>query len=123
MTKVWHPNISSATGAICLDILKDEWTPAFTLKSTLLAIEALLTAAEPNDPQDAVVAHQYQLNYDEYVATAKLWTEKYAKVEIETEGEQSIRELVQMGFSKTAVHNALNANHWNKEKALNELLK
>lgn len=25
LTKIWHPNISSATGAICLDILKDQW--------------------------------------------------------------------------------------------------
>lgn len=25
MTKIWHPNISSVTGAICLDILKDQW--------------------------------------------------------------------------------------------------
>ena len=27
-TKIWHPNISSQTGAICLDILKvrDPWT-------------------------------------------------------------------------------------------------
>jgi len=25
VTKIWHPNISSVTGAICLDILKDQW--------------------------------------------------------------------------------------------------
>ena len=25
LTKIWHPNISSVTGAICLDILKDQW--------------------------------------------------------------------------------------------------
>ncbi|KYQ59855.1 Ubiquitin-conjugating enzyme E2 K [Trachymyrmex zeteki] len=25
ITKIWHPNISSVTGAICLDILKDQW--------------------------------------------------------------------------------------------------
>lgn len=25
ITRVWHPNVSSQTGAICLDILKDAW--------------------------------------------------------------------------------------------------
>uniref|UniRef100_A0A1B0B5I3 Uncharacterized protein n=1 Tax=Glossina palpalis gambiensis TaxID=67801 RepID=A0A1B0B5I3_9MUSC len=25
VTRIWHPNISSVTGAICLDILKDNW--------------------------------------------------------------------------------------------------
>lgn len=27
ITKVYHPNISSASGWICLDILKDAWSP------------------------------------------------------------------------------------------------
>ncbi|KAM7274076.1 hypothetical protein ACFE04_028740 [Oxalis oulophora] len=51
-TKVWHPNISSQSGAICLDILKDQWSPALTLKTALLSIQALLSAPQPDDPQD-----------------------------------------------------------------------
>ncbi|XP_073018216.1 ubiquitin-conjugating enzyme E2 27-like isoform X3 [Primulina eburnea] len=58
ITKVWHPNISSQSGAICLDILKDQWSPALTLKTALLSIHALLSTPEPDDPQDAVVARQ-----------------------------------------------------------------
>ena len=49
--QVWHPNVSSANGAICLDILKDAWSPALTLKTVLLSIQALLTSPEPSDPQ------------------------------------------------------------------------
>lgn len=48
-TRVWHPNVSSQTGAICLDILKSEWSPALTVRTALLSIEALLSAPEPGD--------------------------------------------------------------------------
>ena len=51
------------TGAICLDILKDQWAAAMTLRTVLLSLQALLAAPEPDDPQDAVVARQYQVKH------------------------------------------------------------
>ncbi|KOB62990.1 hypothetical protein PFHG_04765 [Plasmodium falciparum HB3] len=46
-TKIWHPNISSQTGAICLDVLKNEWSPALTIRTALLSIQALLSDPQP----------------------------------------------------------------------------
>ena len=78
LTRIWHPNISSVTGAICLDILKDQWAAAMTLRTVLLSLQALMAAAEPDDPQDAVVARQYKERPDMFRNTATHWTNKYA---------------------------------------------
>jgi ubiquitin-conjugating enzyme (huntingtin interacting protein 2) len=39
LIQVWHPNVSSQSGAICLDILKDAWSPALTIKTALLSLQ------------------------------------------------------------------------------------
>ncbi|CAO1635351.1 unnamed protein product [Parajaminaea phylloscopi] len=78
ITKVYHPNVSSASGAICLDILKDNWSPVLTLKSTLLSLRSLLCSPEPNDPQDAEVAKHYLSDKAGWEETARFWTEIYA---------------------------------------------
>jgi ubiquitin-conjugating enzyme (huntingtin interacting protein 2) len=49
-----------------------------TLKTMLLSIVALLTAAEPKDPQDAEVAKQYIKDRKKYDQTAAYWTKMYA---------------------------------------------
>jgi len=78
ITKVYHPNISSASGAICLDILKDAWSPVLTLKSTLISLQSLLCSPEPNDPQDAEVAKHYMTSKSSFEETARYWTMIYA---------------------------------------------
>ena len=83
-TKVWHPNVSSQTGAICLDILKKEWSPALTIKTALISVQALLAAPEPSDPQDGVVAKEYTSDFEKWKRTARLWTEQYAMASSDT---------------------------------------
>jgi ubiquitin-conjugating enzyme (huntingtin interacting protein 2) len=78
ITKIYHPNISSASGAICLDILKDAWSPVLTLKSTLISLQSLLCSPEPSDPQDAEVAKHYMTSRESFNETARYWAEIYA---------------------------------------------
>ena len=78
ITKVYHPNVSSASGAICLDILKDAWSPVLTLKSTLISLQSLLCSPEPRDPQDAEVAKHYMTSKSSFEETARYWTMIYA---------------------------------------------
>jgi len=77
-TKIYHPNISSVTGAICLDILKDAWTPILTLKSSLISLQSLLQSPEPDNPQDAEVAKHYLASKTGFEETAAYWTKIYA---------------------------------------------
>ncbi|CAG9937903.1 unnamed protein product [Clonostachys rosea] len=56
VTPILHPNIAPDTGEICLDLLKDAWTPAYSVLESVRAVRMLLSCPETDSPLNVDLA-------------------------------------------------------------------
>lgn len=59
MTKIHHANVS-VNGSICLDTLKDKWSPSYDFISIITTIQALLQCPNPSSPLNSIAGDLYR---------------------------------------------------------------
>ena len=68
------------TGEICLDILKNAWSPAWTLQSVCQAIVALMSDSAPDSPLNCDAGNLLRAGDQRgYNSLARMYTLEYAR--------------------------------------------
>lgn len=59
--KVYHPNID-LDGNVCLNILREDWSPALNLNSVIIGLNYLFVEPNPTDPLNKEAANDLKKN-------------------------------------------------------------
>ncbi|KAJ3356064.1 ubiquitin-conjugating enzyme E2 K [Entophlyctis luteolus] len=118
--------------SICLDILKDQWSPVLTLKTALISLQSLMSDPAADNPQDAMVAKHYLSNRSGFDETARQWTRQYAGAPTSSTTDAdfidpsvdraALQRLCDMGFDKMQAAQALKKFNGNETRAVEALL-
>ncbi|KAL6121715.1 hypothetical protein NUSPORA_01324 [Nucleospora cyclopteri] len=65
LSKMFHPNVYP-NGDLCLDILKNKWSPSYNVTAILLSVQSLLNDPNINSPANMEAAEMYEKNKEEY---------------------------------------------------------
>ncbi|EJD34020.1 hypothetical protein AURDEDRAFT_176918 [Auricularia subglabra TFB-10046 SS5] len=113
---VYHPNVASQSGEICVDILKPgNWSPTQSLRSIILSVSSLLADPNPDSPLEWPIAEQFKSDLPGYLQSAKEYTR------IDVDGDKSYNagiicsKFVAMGFAPDLVAAALKDVHYTGE--------
>ena len=79
LTKIYHPNVETSNGAICVNTLKRDWTKETTFSHVLSVIRCLLIIPFPESSLNDEAGKLFMDNYGEYAQRARLMAEVHAK--------------------------------------------
>ena len=78
VTPIYHPNIERVGGKVSLDILQDRWTPALTLRTTVLSVGVLLSMPNFDQPVEPELAALFREDPAKYEQEAREFTRAHA---------------------------------------------
>jgi ubiquitin-protein ligase len=79
VTKIYHPNVKTDTGEICMQAIESKWVPTLNATFIVQAILTLLRTPTAENALEVDIATKYQNNYNQWQAQAVEWTAQYAK--------------------------------------------
>ncbi|KAF1965519.1 ubiquitin-conjugating enzyme E2 S [Bimuria novae-zelandiae CBS 107.79] len=79
-TRLWHPNIDEATGAVCVETLKRDWSSSLKLRDVLVTISCLLIQPNPASALNEAAGKLASEDWDGFCRRAKLMTEIHAAI-------------------------------------------
>ncbi|GAB7339053.1 hypothetical protein MBLNU457_5711t1 [Dothideomycetes sp. NU457] len=103
-TKIFHPNVDDATGAVCLETLKRDWDPKLTLRDILITINCLLLQPNPSSALNAEAGMLLEQGDDGWTAferRAKFMTKLHAG--IPRDWKEAVAEAQSRGEEKVEV--------------------
>ncbi|KAF2003300.1 ubiquitin-conjugating enzyme E2 S [Amniculicola lignicola CBS 123094] len=86
-TRLWHPNIDEATGAVCVETLKRDWSSTLKLRDVLVTISCLLIQPNPASALNEEAGKLATEDWNAYCRRAKLMTDIHAAVPANMAGE------------------------------------
>ncbi|KAL1809411.1 hypothetical protein ACET3Z_026401 [Daucus carota] len=92
VNKIYHPNVNEKSGAVCLDVIQQSWSPMFDLVNVFeVFIPQLLLYPNPSSPLNRNAAALMIRDQAAYEIQVKEYCEKYAKAE--DVGEEAPKEI------------------------------
>jgi peroxin-4 len=80
LTRIFHPNVDSRTGEVCLDVLKTDWSPAWGVVTICRAIMALLDSPNADSPLNCDAGNLIRSgDMIAFYSVARMYTLEYAQ--------------------------------------------